>query len=290
MSRSVLLARGSRARRATPLLVSPWIAALVVAAVLSACARSFRVSDFQGSNERLYAAALREFEAKRYDNAITAFEKLTLELPARDTLLPRAYYYLGLTHSRRKENLLAAQSFGRVTEVFPDDSLADDALYEAARSYQRAWRKPALDAQYGQSALATYRLLLTLYPNSARRAAAEMQARKLEEWFATKDYESGLFYMRRKAYDSAIIYFRDVVKNYPNASHARDANLRLVDAFTAIRYRVDATETCAELRTAYPTDVEVRQACAAYPATAVTSAPAPTADSAAAPRAPPATP
>ena len=30
-------------------------------------------------------------------------------------------------------------------ETFPDDSLADDALFGAGRAYQRMWRKPALE-------------------------------------------------------------------------------------------------------------------------------------------------
>jgi outer membrane protein assembly factor BamD (BamD/ComL family) len=47
------------------------------------------------------------------------------------------------------------------------------------------------------------------------------------KWFATKDYENGMQYMRRKAYDSAILYFRDIVTKYPNTARSRDALLEL---------------------------------------------------------------
>jgi outer membrane protein assembly factor BamD (BamD/ComL family) len=89
--------------------------------------------------------------------------------------------------------------------------------------------------------------------------------------FATKDYDSGMFYLRRKAYDSAIIYFRDVVKNYPNARKTRQAYLRLVDAYTAIRYKDDVADVCSTLQKNYPGDREVRTACGSAPAAASTA-------------------
>ena len=242
---------------------------------LLACARGFQVNKYSSSTSALYAAGMREYERKHWDNAVLAFEKLTLELPARDTLLPRAHYYLGRSHVRRGENLLAAQSFSRLVESFPDDSLADDALIESAEAYKRLWRKPVLDAQYGQTAIETYRTLLSLYPNSPLRDRATKGIAQLEEWMAAKDYNAGMFYLRRKAYDSAIIYFRDVTKSYPTTDKARQAYLRLAAAYKAIRYRDDLAEVCTTLRQNYPTDREVRSACGGVPATAATPQPAP---------------
>ena len=114
----------------------------------------------------LYTASLREYQRRKWDNAVAGFEKLTTELPARDTLLSRSYWYLASAHQHLKEYLLAAQSFNRLVETFPEDSLADDAALEAARSYRRLWRKPELDPTYGETAFATYNTLLAFYPDS----------------------------------------------------------------------------------------------------------------------------
>ena len=236
---------------------------LAVAVLSSACAHPFRVTDFP-STEGLYRAGLAEFEKKRWDNAVAAFEKLTLDLPARDTLLPKAYWYLAQSHSRKKQHLLAAQSYARITESFPDDTLADDALLAAGDSYARMWRKPSHDPTYGLSAISTYRTLLAIYPNSTLRTEAEARASKLENWFATKDFDTGVYYIKRKAYDPAIIYFRDVIRLYPNAPKTREAYLRLVQAYRAIRYHEDARETCIAIRQLYPTDRQATTACAPY--------------------------
>ena len=81
-----------------------------------------------------------------------------------------------------------------------------------------------------------------------------------------------MHYFRRKAYDSAIIYFRDVVRTYPNVPKAKEAYLKLHEAYQRIRYAEDARETCDTLRQRYPGDREVRRACGAAP---VSSAAAP---------------
>jgi outer membrane assembly lipoprotein YfiO len=235
--------------------------AIAAAAALTACRGGFRVNRFS-SNESLYAAGLREAQKKKWANAIAAFEKLTNDLPARDTLLPRAYWHLGSAHSHQREHLLAAQAFNRLYESFPDDSLADDAVLEAARSYKRLWRKPTLDATYGETALATYNTMLGLYGDtSPLAAAARREIAELEQWFATKNYETGLFYFRRKAYDSAILYFRYTVERWPNVARARDAMLRLAESYREIRYRDDYSETCQKLRQSYPGDPEIGVAC-----------------------------
>ena len=81
------------------------------------------------------------------------------------------------------------------------------------------------------------------------------------KWFATKDYENGMHYMRRKAYDSAIIYMRDVVTKYPNTARSRDALLRLAEAYDAIKYKDDKADVCKTLREKYPKDREVATTC-----------------------------
>lgn len=254
-------------------LASTLLAGLLLFA--AACHPDFQINKYQ-THEELYRASMSQYQHHKWDNAIAGFEKLTLELPARDSLLPRAYWYLASAHSHNGEYLLAAQSYSRLVESFPDDSLAPNAALESARSYKELWRRPSLDPTYGETALATYGTLISLYPNSPLVPVAEKETAELQEWFARKNYETGMFYMRRHAYDSAIIYFKDVLAKWPNAPHARDSKLRLVDAYKAIRYREDASDMCTQLRQQYPNDRDVRQTCEGVPnakAAASTSSP-----------------
>jgi outer membrane protein assembly factor BamD len=237
------------------------IALVGCAMILAGCHRqSFDPRAFT-STDALFSASLREFQQRRWENAVRGFERLTTDLPARDPRLAMAYFHLGKAQQNMSEYLTSAQTFQRVSESFPDDTLADDALFEAGRSYQRLWRKPTLDAQHGESALNVLRTLLVVYPGSPLVPEAERDVARLEQWFATKDYETGYHYIKRRAYDSAIIYFKDVIENYPNTPKAREAYLRLLESYRAIRYNEDARELCVTMLERYSTDRDVTRAC-----------------------------
>lgn len=240
------------------------IALLLGLVVAASCAQAFKVSQYP-TQESLFSAGLQQLRSRKWDNAVMVFEKLTLELPARDTLLPLAHYHLAEAYSGRGEHLLSAQTYQRLAESFATDTLADDALYRAGRELQSMWRRPALDALYGGEAAAAYQTMLALYPDSEWGDSATKQLGVLNEWFAIKDYDNAMHYFRRKAYDSAIIYFLDVVEKYAGAAKTRDAYLRLAESYEAIRYREDKAEVCATLHERFPRDREVTTICGVKP-------------------------
>jgi len=234
-----------------------------------ACKPPFDPKIYQDTN-KLYQVAMAEYKAGRYDNAAKAFEKLTLDLSARDPRLPLSYYYLAQSQTKMGDYLLAAGTYNRLIDAFPQDTLVDDAFFLSGRAYQHEWRKPQLDATYGKSAQAAYESLLASSPDSPYAARAKNELTKLDEWFAEKDYDTGYLYLKRKAFDSAIIYFKDVIRLHPNARKTRDAYLRLLEAYRAIKYTEDARDLCDAMRKAYPNDREVREKCGPAPSTPAT--------------------
>lgn len=240
--------------------------ALLLALTTGGCFGSLNVRDYPTSSA-LFTAGMAKYRAKKYGDAATAFERLTLDLPTRDTLLPLAHWYLGQARLKRNERLLAAQAFIRLSETVPDDSLADDALLMSGRSYRGLWRRPTLDPQYGLLAQTQFRLLLGVYPTSPLADTVAKELRSLDEWFASKDYETGRHYERRKAYDSALIFYKDVVKNWPETDKARQAMLRMVGIYRLpiLDYKEDAEEVCGALRAAYPTHADVIATCKVNP-------------------------
>ena len=246
----------------------PILLALLLAAPL-ACAPPFDPKIYT-SADKLYQAAMVEYKAGHYDNAAKAFEKLTLDLPARDPRLPLAFYYLAQSQSKNGDGLLAAGTYNRLIDAFPQDTLVDDALYLSGRAYEREWRHPELDATYGRSAITAYESLLASYPNSPYAKRAQDELNKLDEWLAEKDYTTGYLYLKRKAFDSAILYFKDVIRQHPNARKTKDAYLRLLEAYKAIKYTEDARDLCDAMRKAYPNDRDVAKACGPAPSTPAT--------------------
>jgi outer membrane protein assembly factor BamD len=229
--------------------------------VMTACQHPFDPKVYESNPESLFATSLKLFNNHKYDDAAKGFELLTHDLPARDQLLPLSYYYLGQSQEKNGDHLLAAQSFTRIGESFPDDSLAPTAYLAAGRSYSKMWRKPELDPTSGTSAMNTLQSLIELYPDSHLVPEAKALLAKLDNMFATKDLEVGEHYIRRGAYDSAIIYLKDVIKDHPEAAATRTAYLKLLEAYRDIKYTADAHDLCTAAVKAYPNDREVRQQC-----------------------------
>lgn len=241
--------------------------ALAVLALAGCHRHPFLPTSFKSTPE-LFTASLAQLHGRHWGNAVMGFERLTNQLPARDPMLPLAYYYLGEAHEGQREYILAAQSYSRVPESFPEDSLAPAATFHTGMAYAKLWRKPSLDPDYGETAISTLQGFVAAYPDSPLQPQAQKEIDKLTEWLAIKDYETGMFYFRRKAYDPAIIYFKDVARLYAQTTHAKLALLRLVDSYRKIAYKEETAETCATLHEKYPGDAEVARACGVGPPTA----------------------
>jgi outer membrane assembly lipoprotein YfiO len=244
-----------------------WRLAVLGLMVVAACRPEFQLKKYT-TNQALYQAALRQFERGKWDDAAAGFEKLTLELAPRDTLAAKSFWYLGLSRQKQRDFLQAAQAFNRIFESFPDDSLAERAVFEEARSYQQLWTRPDRDPSYGDAALATYSSLVTYYPNSRLKDSAAAEVAALQAKFAEKTYDNGMYYFKDKAWDSGILYFRLVVESWPDTPRAKDAALRLIDTYKVLGYKDEIVEICNAIRPKYATDVEVTKACPLPPAAA----------------------
>lgn len=261
------LALGTTVRMNSRQLRFEWrvLVLLGIVAALAGCSAGFQPRNFSNP-ESLFRASLLEFQRKHWENAQLGFDRLTTDLSARDPLLAPAYFYLALAHERQSAFLLAAQSYERVTDGFPDDTLAPTSMLGVGRSYQKLWHSPSLDPEYGLKAVSILRALLSSYPETKEVAEAKTRIAELEEWMAEKDYLTGIHYVKvRRAIDPAIIYFKDVVTTYPNTRAARLSWIRLHELYTRIRWKEDAAETCTAMWKAYPADADVKLACGVAP-------------------------
>jgi outer membrane protein assembly factor BamD len=213
------------------------------------------------------ARGMELFRRGQFRKAQVVFQRLTFEFSVTQVEMAQARYYVAECNFQIGDYVQAASDFRRVADEFSTTEYAPTALLRAGDSNLRLWHRPELDPSYGETALAIYQELAARYPDSDAAARGRLHVRRLEETFAEKAYKTGIFYMRRKAFDSAIIYFKDVIANYPNARRAPDALLRLVDSYRAIGYTQEVQETCEHLRRFYPNASQLAASCPAPPAT-----------------------
>jgi outer membrane protein assembly factor BamD len=204
-----------------------------------------------------------------YRRAQVILQRVSFELTPGTPELAEVRYYLAETSFQTGDYVQAASDFRKVADEFSTTEFAPLALLRAGDANLRLWHRPELDPAYGETALAIYQELAGRFPDSDAAARARLHVRRLENQFAEKTYKTGMFYLRRKAWDSAIIYFKDVIANYPTSERAPDALLRLVDSYRAIGYKQELRETCEHVRRFYPQATGLDRTC---PATADSSA------------------
>jgi len=205
--------------------------------------------------------ALRLFRRGDFRRAQQLLQRTTFEFTPGAPELAQVHYYLAECSFQLGDHVQAAADFRKVADEYPTTEYAPLALLRAGDANLRLWRRPELDPTFGETALAIYQELTGRYPDSDAAARARPHAKRLENQFAEKTYKTGMFYLRRRAFDSAIIYFKDVIATYPNARRAPDALLRLVDSYRAIRYTQEMQETCDHLHRFYPNTTGLNRTC-----------------------------
>ncbi|HEX6407877.1 MAG TPA: outer membrane protein assembly factor BamD, partial [Gemmatimonadales bacterium] len=202
----------------------------------------------------------------KWGDAEKLLDRVNLEFSPGDPRVARAHYYLGEALFAQKRQLEAAREFRRASDETPNDPIAPEALLRLGDVYADLWRRPELDPTYGQTALSTYQELLNRYPGSNAAKRGQLRIAELNERFATKEFKAGLFYFRLKAYDSAILYLKDVVATYPKATVVPEALIKLVQAYKALGYSEDVQETCGYIRRFHPRAPQVGEVCPSKPA------------------------
>jgi len=222
---------------------------VALAALLGGCASA---RPFQGMNaEEVYQAGMRHFEEEDWDLAIDAFESVLFSMPTFENA-PQARFHLARAFYEKEEYITAASEFSRFLDRYPTHDLADDAALNHCRSYAQLSPVVQRDQTYTREAYVSCRGAAREYAGSeAGRQAAELRDR-MNNKLARKVLIGGEFYLSREMYDSAIIYFRDVVENYPDSRVVADALKGLVEANTAIGYREEAEEARQRLLNEFP--------------------------------------
>jgi outer membrane protein assembly factor BamD len=197
----------------------------------------------------------------KWSDAEKLLDRTMLEFSPGDARIARAHFLLGEARFAQNRQLEAAREFRRASDDTPNDPIAPEALLRLGDVYADLWRRPELDPSYGQTALATYQELLNRYPGATAAKRAQQRITELNERFASKTYKAALYYFRLKAYDSAILYLKDLVATYPRTAVVPEALIKLVQAYRALGYREDVQETCGYIRRFHPRAPKAREVC-----------------------------
>ncbi len=208
--------------------------------------------------DELYQLGRQEFERRSYGNAIEALQRFIFQDPGH-TKTDSAQYMISESYYQQRQFITAANEFLRLAQNRPAGALADDSRYRACESYYQLSPRPELDQEFTQEAIDQCRSVVLLYPSSPYAAKANERIGELVDKLARKQYLNALYYYKRKAYDSAIVYLEYLLVTYGGSTVEPEAMLTLYESYTRVGYAEDAEEIKTRLIREYPDSRQARE-------------------------------
>lgn len=231
------------------------VLALLAAATLGGCAL-FRTPP-PLTAELAYQQGAEAFERGRYRRAAELLGQFVTASTG-DARIKPALMMLARSHMETGEYVTATAEYLRVATEFPSDPESIQARFGLCDAYHRLSPRPQLDQEYTSAAITYCESFAELFPSTPEAAQALGWVAEMREKLATKTYQSGFFYFRRGLYDAAVVYFNQVLEQFPRSATAPTALLRLMESYGRMGYAEEQAAARQRLLAEYPQSAEAR--------------------------------
>ena len=192
------------------------IALLPLFLFLAGCSSSKEVTNL--SAEDRFEIGKDKFDRKKYLDAIEDFKFILLQYPG-SAVADDAQFYLAECYYNRGEYLLASSEYENLIRNYPSSEFVPMSRYKLGLCYYNLSPKSQLDQTYTYKAIDALQGFIEYHPTSELVPDAEKKIHELINKLAKRDYETGLFYMRREFYKAAMIYFDSIIERYPDSDY-----------------------------------------------------------------------
>lgn len=158
--------------------------------------------------------------------AIEIFGKV-VENSTYGPLAPKAQYKLGLVLKGLLRYYEAEEEFNKVVSRYPDSEWASAAKFQIASCRASLSKGAAYDQGAAQEAKERFEDFVKEHPDAVLSLDAQKNIDQIREKEAQASYDIGRFYEKQKAFDSAKIYYNDIIDNHSESPWAKEASARL---------------------------------------------------------------
>jgi outer membrane protein assembly factor BamD len=194
--------------------------ALVLSLILAACGGG-RLRANLTTEERL-AEAMKLFAKRDYFEARTQFRILTLNAPG-SAIVDQAQFHLAECHFHMDEFIIASEEYKKLIRLYPQSEYLDDAQFKIGLSYFKLSPKSALDQKYTWQAIEEFQRFMEDYPQSELREQAQSYLVQVRNKLAKKDFDTADLYRKLAYYESALVYFDEVLARFYDTKYAEPA-------------------------------------------------------------------
>jgi outer membrane protein assembly factor BamD len=194
----------------------------------------------------LYRFSKDAFDEKKYGLASEGFKRLIFEHPGSE-LIDDAQFYLGESYLLSRDYEDAIVEFRFLIHNFPESPYVDDAHYKLGLTYFESSPPFYLEQTRTENGLEVLERFLLRYPESEWYEEADSIKQECLDKLAKKEFENGKLYYRMGRFESAEIYFADLLENYPSSVFVEETKFTLGLCYAELERDDEAVEIFKEL-------------------------------------------
>jgi outer membrane protein assembly factor BamD len=167
--------------------------------------------------------------------------------------------YLARAYFNKGEYITSVSEFTRVLDRHPGHPLAPEASLGICQSFVAQSPHVQRDQTFTIQAWNSCQNTLTDFRGTEVAAEAESFRDQMEGQLAEKIFIAGDFYYRRGLYHSGIIYFNDLLSQYPRSQWASQGLLRLHQSYLGLEWDTEAEEVKQRLLREFPESAAAKE-------------------------------
>ena len=200
--------------------------------------------------DEVYNVGVQALLEEDWGRATQAFERVLL-VPGFEQAA-EARLQMAEAEYGRERYIESRAEFQRVIDRWPADSTAPHAALGVCRSLAGLSPKTQRDQTFTRQARTVCGQIAAEYAGTLVGLRSAEIGLEMHDKLAEHDYEVGLHYLKRGLVDSSILYFEDVVDDYPDSKWAAWALFKMIEAFDRIGYVQDIETHRQRLLADYP--------------------------------------
>ncbi len=195
----------------------------------------------QLSLEERYKRGQEFLENKKYYKAQQEFQIIVLS-GSHTELGDDAQFYLAESYFKNKEYILAIAEYERLTRKMKFSPYVENCRWRICQAYVAESPNYYHDQSNTEKALQKLQEFIEEYPDSEYRSDVNNTVSELRNKLAKKIFESALMYIKLRAYDSAIVAYEDLLRQYYDTDLAEEAHAGIIRSYSQLKKVEEAKE------------------------------------------------
>lgn len=201
--------------------------------------------------EEIFKEATEADKNGEFTKAITLFSEVERQHPYSDFATQAQIRQAEVAYDNLKYDD-AILALDRFVELHPGHPNVDYAYYLKALCFYEQMTDVRRDQAMTENALEALDTIISRFPDSKYSRDAKLKRDLTIDHLAGKEMDIGRYYQKKEQYNAAINRFSNVVKQYQTTTHIPEALHRLVETYTILGLKDEATQVAAVLGHNYP--------------------------------------